>query len=84
MEKEQIKKIVREATDKHLYVVNGITVEAFEKTLIETLYQALSMSGVSNRRELLLAYHLYLVADGIQFPIALDAVYVDEFLESKQ
>lgn len=46
MEKEQIKKIVREATDKHLYVVNGITVEAFEKTLIEALLQALSMSGV--------------------------------------
>ncbi len=34
-------------------------------------------------KKLLLEYHQYLVGDGIDFPIALDEVYVDEFIESK-
>lgn len=56
MKKELITRIVKEASAKHLYVVNGNTVEAFEKTLIETLHQALNMSDVVEQSELLSSF----------------------------
>jgi hypothetical protein len=51
MEKKLIEDIVKKATLKHIPHIHPYTVMDLEKTLIETLHQALSMSGVSGCSE---------------------------------